>query len=56
MNVGWSIADLKVEKIDWADQAPFKAVDAVKKGENVVVTNNPGAETINITWNLNPAN
>ena len=49
------IADLKGANIDWADQVPFKAVDAVKKSTNVVVTTIPGAETTNITWNSNPA-
>ena len=34
---------------------PFKAVNAVKKSGNVVVTTIPGAETTNITWNSNPA-
>ncbi len=48
------IADLKAGNIDWADQVPFKAVDAVKKDPNVVVTTIPGAETTNITWNSNP--
>ena len=49
------IADLKAANIDWADQVPFKAVDAVKKDAGVVVTTIPGAETTNITWNSNPA-
>jgi peptide/nickel transport system substrate-binding protein len=48
------IADLKAGNIDWADQVPFKAVDAVKKAKNLVVTTIPGAETTNITWNSNP--
>lgn len=48
------IADLKAGNIDWADQVPFKAVDAVKKDANIVVTTIPGAETTNITWNSNP--
>jgi len=49
------IADLKADKIDWADQVPFQAVNAVKKAENIVVNEWPGAETTNITWNSNPA-
>jgi peptide/nickel transport system substrate-binding protein len=48
------IADLQAENIDWADQVPFKAVNAVKKSANVVVATVPGAETTNITWNSNP--
>ncbi len=48
------IADLKAGQIDWADQVPFKAVNAVKKAKNVVVTTIPGSETTNITWNSNP--
>jgi peptide/nickel transport system substrate-binding protein len=49
------IADLKADKIDWADQVPFQAVDAVKKAENITVNEWPGSETTNITWNSNPA-
>jgi peptide/nickel transport system substrate-binding protein len=49
------IADLKGDKLDWADQVPFQAVDALKKEENVTVNEWPGAETTNITWNSNPA-
>jgi peptide/nickel transport system substrate-binding protein len=49
------IADLKSGNIDWADQVPFQAVNAVKKDKNLVVTTIPGAETTNITWNSNPA-
>ncbi len=37
------IADLKGGNIDWADQVPFKAVNAVKKSTNVVVTTIPGS-------------
>ena len=48
------IADLKAANIDWADQVPFKAVNAVKKDANVVVTTIAGSETTNITWNSNP--
>jgi peptide/nickel transport system substrate-binding protein len=49
------IADLESGQLDWADQVPFKAVDAVKKSGKAVVTTIPGAETTNITWNSNPA-
>ena len=48
------IADLESGQLDWADQVPFKAVDAVKKSGKAVVTTIPGAETTNITWNSNP--
>ena len=48
------IADLKANNLDWADQVPFKAVNAVKKSQNIVVTTIPSAETTNITWNSNP--
>ena len=48
------IADLKANNIDWADQVPFKAVNAVKKDKSIVVTTIPGSETTNITWNSNP--
>jgi peptide/nickel transport system substrate-binding protein len=48
------IADLKKGQLDWADQVPFQAVDALKKVESVVVNEWPGAETTNITWNSNP--
>ncbi len=48
------IADLKAGNLDWADQVPFKAVNAVKKDKSLVVTTIPGAETTNITWNSNP--
>ena len=50
-----AIADLKGGDLDWVDQVPFQAVNAVKKASNVVVTTIPGAETTNITWNSNPA-
>ncbi len=49
------IADLKKGELDWADQVPFQAVNAVKKAGNVVVNEWPGSETTNITWNSNPA-
>jgi len=48
------IADLKAKNIDWADQVPFQAVNAVKKDTSLAVTTIPGAETTNITWNSNP--
>ena len=48
------IAGLKNGDIDWTDQVPFVAVDAVKRVPNVVVTTIPGSETTNITWNSNP--
>ena len=49
-----AIADLKAGTLDWVDQVPFQAVNAVKKSANVVVTTIPGSETTNITWNSNP--
>jgi peptide/nickel transport system substrate-binding protein len=49
------IADLKAGNLDWADQVPFQAVNAVKKFPNAVVTTIPSGETTNITWNSNPA-
>jgi peptide/nickel transport system substrate-binding protein len=49
------IADLKNGDIEWADQVPFQAVNAVKKAQNVTVNEIPGSETTNITWNSNPA-
>ena len=53
-NADAMIADLKSNNLDWADQVPFKAVNAVKKSQNIVVTTIPSAETTNITWNSNP--
>jgi peptide/nickel transport system substrate-binding protein len=48
------IADLKQGVLQWVDQVPFEAIDAVKKDPNIVVEQVPGAETTNITWNSNP--
>jgi len=42
------IADLEGADLDWADQVPFKAVDAVKKSGKAVVTTIPGAETTKV--------
>ena len=48
------ISDLKNGNIDWVDQVPFNAIDVLKKDDNVVLNEVPGAETTNITWNSNP--
>ena len=48
------IADLKQGNLDWVDQVPFNAVNAVKKTKGVALDESPGAETTNITWNSNP--
>jgi peptide/nickel transport system substrate-binding protein len=53
-NADAMLSDLKGGQLDWVDQAPFSAVDAVKKDSNLVVETVPGAETTNITWNSNP--
>jgi peptide/nickel transport system substrate-binding protein len=48
------IADLRNGTLDWIDQVPFNAVNAVKRSKGVKVNQWPGAETTNITWNANP--
>jgi peptide/nickel transport system substrate-binding protein len=48
-NADAMITDLKGGQLDWVDQVPFSAVDAVKKDSNLVVETVPGAETTNIT-------
>jgi peptide/nickel transport system substrate-binding protein len=53
-NADAMISDLKQGQLDWVDQIPFSAVNAVKKDPNLVVETVPGAETTNITWNSNP--
>jgi peptide/nickel transport system substrate-binding protein len=53
-NADAMLSDLKGGQLDWVDQVPFSAVDAVKKDSNLVVNQVPGAETTNITWNSNP--
>jgi peptide/nickel transport system substrate-binding protein len=53
-NADAMISDLKQGQLDWVDQVPFSAVNAVKKDPNLVVETVPGAETTNITWNSNP--
>jgi len=53
-NADAMLSDLKGGQLDWVDQVPFSAVDAVKKDSNLVVETVPGAETTNITWNSNP--
>ena len=49
------IADLRNGNLDWIDQVPFNAVNAVKKGKGVKVNEWPGDEITNITWNSNSA-
>jgi peptide/nickel transport system substrate-binding protein len=53
-NADAMISDLKQGQLDYVDQVPFSAVNAVKKDSNLVVEMVPGAETTNITWNANP--
>ena len=53
-NADAMIADLRQGNLDWIDQVPFNAVNAVKKSKGVKVNEWPGAEITNITWNSNP--
>jgi peptide/nickel transport system substrate-binding protein len=48
------IADMRRGNLDWIDQIPFNAVNAVKKSSGVKVNEWPGSEITNITWNSNP--
>jgi peptide/nickel transport system substrate-binding protein len=48
------IAELRQGNLDWIDQVPFNAVNAVKKSKGVKVNEWPGGEITNITWNSNP--
>ncbi len=48
------IAELRRGNLDWIDQVPFNAVNAVKKSSGVKVNQWPGGEITNITWNSNP--
>ncbi len=52
-NADSMIADLRNGTLDWIDQVPFNAVNAVKKGKGVKVNEWPGEEITNITWNSN---
>jgi peptide/nickel transport system substrate-binding protein len=47
------IAELRRGSLDWIDQVPFSAVNAVKKSKGVKVNEWPGGEITNITWNSN---
>jgi peptide/nickel transport system substrate-binding protein len=47
------IAELRRGTLDWIDQVPFTAVNAVKKSKGVKVNEWPGGEITNITWNSN---
>ena len=47
------IAELRQGNLDWIDQVPFGAVNAVKKSKGVKVNQWPGGEITNITWNSN---
>ena len=53
-NADSMISELKQGNLDWVDQVPFNAVNVLKKDNNIVVNEVPGAETTNITWNSNP--
>jgi peptide/nickel transport system substrate-binding protein len=53
-NADAMITDLKGGQLDYVDQVPFSAVEAVKKDSNLVLETVPGDETTNITWNSNP--
>jgi peptide/nickel transport system substrate-binding protein len=53
-NADAMITDLRGGQLDWVDQVPFSAVNAVKKDSNLVLETVPGDETTNITWNSNP--
>jgi peptide/nickel transport system substrate-binding protein len=53
-NADAMISDLKGGQLDWVDQVPFSAVNAVKGDSNLAVETVAGAETTNITWNSNP--
>ncbi len=53
-NADAMISDLRQDQLDWVDEVPFSAVNAVKKDASLVVETVPGAETTNITWNSNP--
>jgi peptide/nickel transport system substrate-binding protein len=48
------IADLRNGTLDWIDQVPFNAVNAVKRSKGIKINRWPGSETTNITWNANP--
>jgi peptide/nickel transport system substrate-binding protein len=48
------IAELRQGSLDWIDQVPFGAVNAVKKSKGAKVNQWPGGEITNITWNSNP--
>lgn len=47
------IAELRRGNLDWIDQVPFSAVNAVKRSKGVRVNEWPGGEITNITWNSN---
>jgi peptide/nickel transport system substrate-binding protein len=53
-NADSEIADLKAGQLDWLDQVPFEAIDAIKDDPNIVLNTVPGSEITNITWNSNP--
>lgn len=48
------LADLTSGEIDWVDEVPITAATTLAETEGIVVTEIPGAETTNITWNSNP--
>jgi peptide/nickel transport system substrate-binding protein len=53
-NADSMIADLKQGNLDWVDQVPFEAINAVSKLTGVALDKTPGSETTNVTWNSNP--
>jgi peptide/nickel transport system substrate-binding protein len=53
-NADSMIADMKQGNLDWVDQVPFDAINAVSKLKGIKLEKTPGSETTNITWNSNP--
>jgi peptide/nickel transport system substrate-binding protein len=49
------IADLRAGTIDFVDQVPFDAANAVKQSGQFHVQVSPGSEVTNVTFNSNPA-
>jgi len=48
------LADLKSGELDWVDEVPIAAANALAAESGIVVEEVPGAQTNNITWNSNP--
>ena len=49
------LADLKSGEIDWVDDVPITAATTLAEVNGIVVSEIPGSETTNMTWNSNPA-